>query len=151
MGYARPPSSILVALFALAFGGCQNNVGCGTAVIARPLVQLLYPEPGATNVPADVGLMVFAGTFPAERTPIALSIGANPPSIRTQPTGVPPTIPSPAATPNPDPSVQTLVYAVAVPALSSGTTYSVLATQTYSGCADNGLAVQANVGNFTTK
>jgi hypothetical protein len=148
---------LLLAFSIIAAGGCETDESHGGAVPGEcgqpvPIVQLLYPIPGSTNVPTEAGVLVYEGTYagtalahstsPAS-VPIELVSGSAAP-IDAQPTAVPQPIPSPAATPRPY-NVGS-AYAVALETLSPNTTYQVLATQT--GCF--GQLVRTNIGIFTT-
>jgi hypothetical protein len=137
--------------------GCSGNQPftavstCG-AIDYYPVVQLLYPVPGSTGVPVDVGVLMYQGTpigaspGPAS-VPISLGVGPSPP-ITTVPTSVPSPLPSPAATPH-QPAGS--AYAVALSTLSPDTVYQVFATQNVGGCVKPGMTVLTNIGTFTTQ
>jgi hypothetical protein len=134
--------------------GCSGNPGVATcsAIFYYPEVQLLYPIPGSTGVPVDVGVLVYRGT--TSHSPVALasapiSLGVGPsPSITTVPTSLPSPLPSPAATPD---QPNGIPYAVALPTLSPNTAYQVFATQNVGGCVKPGMTVLTNIGTFTTQ
>ena len=137
--------------------GCSGNqrftgVGYCDHIDYTPAVQLLYPIPGATGVPVNIGVLVYRGTplgTPTSPASVPISLGVGPsPSITTEPTSVPSPLPSPAATPDqPNGSV----YAVALATLSPNTTYQVFATQNVGGCVKPGQTVVTNIGTFATQ
>jgi hypothetical protein len=153
---------LALALPAIALGCAVEESHGGAApggdcTYDYPAVELLYPIPGATGVPPNIGVLVYQGTYQgtplAQSTspanvPIALGVTA-PPSIGTPPTSVPSPFPSPAATPY-GPSGGS-AYAVALPTLSPNTTYQVFATQNVGGCIEPGQTVQSHIGSFTTQ
>jgi hypothetical protein len=134
-------------------GGVPN----GSCTYDYPIVELLYPAPGATTVPVNVGVLVYQGTY--RGTPLAgstspasvpIALGpTTPPAITTVPTSVPSPFPSPAATPYQP--LGGLAYAVSLPTLSPSTRYQVFATQNVGGCIQPGQTVQTNIGSFTTQ
>jgi hypothetical protein len=136
-------SAIFILAFTiLALTGC-SNVGCGTAETFAPYVQLIYPEPNATNVDQNVGVLVYSSTT---SVPITLSAGSGAP-IALAPSNVPSPLPSPAASPASTGSVD---LAVLLPPLTAGTTYSVSAGERLVGCGTS-QATTIRIGSFTTK
>ena len=117
---------------------------CALSLPAIPAVQQIYPLPGATGVPANVGLALYAGSQPF---PISLS---GPTKVLTQATSLPSPLPSPAATPLA--GLQT--YAVAFGTLSSASTYSVTTTFTSGAACYPPVSphqVLLTLGSFSTR
>lgn len=107
--------------------------------IPRPLVLDVFPIPGATSVPDNVGVVIYASS---QTVPITLVSGTT--KIATQPTAVPSPLPSPAATQGPG----FTEYAVSVPPLATATTYGIVASLTQD-CAVG--PVEQTIATFSTK
>ena len=136
-------SAIFILAFTiLALTGC-SNVGCGTAETFAPYVQLIYPEPNATNVDQNVGVLVYSSTT---SVPITLIAGSAAP-MALAPSDVPSPLPSPAASPA---SAGTVDMAVLLPVLAAGTTYTVSAEERLEGCGTN-QATTFRIGSFKTR
>jgi hypothetical protein len=110
--------------------------------VYEPSVYLLYPEPGATNVPDGTNVLIYDSDD--DSAPITLS-AANGTALTTSPTSVPSPLPSPIATRN-DPSE----YAVRLPALNAATKYTAVADVRLVGCGAN-QPTTFRLGSFTTK
>jgi hypothetical protein len=94
---------------------------------AAPFLALEYPEPNATNVPASIGMLLFAGSSGGVTIAMRSSSGS------TVPIGTPTAAPSPIPTPYATPSNfggNVPYFAAPIPALSPATTYSL--SYTYS-------------------
>jgi hypothetical protein len=121
-------------------GGSSSPSGrvCPLPTGATP--QLLYPVPGATQVPDAVGILIYQGY--TEST-VTLVNGILAP-VATTPTSVPTTLPSPIATPsNPN---GTTTYAVSFPTLAAASLYSTLYALP-AGCSPS----TAQFGYFSTQ
>ncbi len=147
--------SACIALAALV--SCASQSGSGPMCLAEvvyPFVQLLSPQPGATGVSSGVQTLVLEsspnGSSGSGRVPITLSAGSAA-AIQTTPTAVPSPLPSGAASPSPglNPSPSPVIFAVSVPSLSAGTTYTVLARENIGGCLTG--TTSADIGSFTTQ
>jgi hypothetical protein len=145
----------LSVVFGISMSACSGSQPQGPpscpGSFYYPNVQLIYPIPGSTALPAGLTTLLYGSSPIAGLTrstvPIQLRIGAG---VRLATTGIPlpnPT-PSPVATPaTPD----TTIAAVALPRLSAATTYQVYATQYQGGCnVPSGKTIQTNIGTFTT-
>jgi len=131
------------ALFAL--DGCNGlHSGCSAAVVFVPgNVQLIYPESNSADVDPKVGLLVYSSSA---SVPVILRAGSAAP-IAVYPTTLPSPLPSPAATPiNPG----SLDFALSLPPLTAGTTYTATADVREVGCGIN-QAATLGVGSFTVK
>lgn len=136
---------------AVATAGCgggapisPNITPCNMTAI--PSVQILYPEPGATNIPDNAAALVYSSS---EAFPIVIAATSTSRTV-AKPTPVPSPLPSPAATPRP--GVQQSLFAVAMPTLNPATTYSVVAidTVTPSECVPSGQ-IDIPMGSFSTR
>ena len=119
----RPAFAALAALAAAAlFSACSGGGGmassCSASVARHPLANsapvLLYPEPNATAVPDNVGVLIYAATSPQT---ITLSSGTS--MVATQATPVPSPLPSPMASAPPGDAM----FAVGFGTLGSAKTY----------------------------
>ena len=136
---------ILAPMLSFALSGCANSgaSACPQFAIVQPQVQLLYPIPGAKNVPNTISEMVFAGSGVA---PIELSTGLT--TIATAGKTLPSPLPSPAATPA---SGATKLFAVSFGALRRSSTYTAIAAQTeVFGCGTS-RSINNKVGTFFTR
>lgn len=117
-----------------------------------PFLSLIYPEPSATNVPDNVGVLVFQGVANDFFGPdsITLSSGST-----TVPAGAFTAPPSPLPTPHATPSgIPASFVAVPVPTLSPATTYNVTFNYTDFGESNPPSCTMMqtqNLGSFTTK
>ena len=103
---------LCVALAACSGGGsAPSGPNCQAARPNAP--QLLYPIPGTTAVPDNVGILIYEG-YPGPNT-ITLFNGGLPP-VATTATSLPSPLPTPFATP----SSSGTMYAVTFPTLASG-------------------------------
>jgi len=151
----------LVGMFALA--SCSQGSGptpgpsptptvtaCIIAVPRNSIVQLVYPEPGASAVSAGIGTLVYAAP---EAESVALFPNASgnesstTPGVATTPTSVPSPLPSPFATPE---SYGGPYFAVSVPALAAHTSYGVGGLVTLSGCGSTTTEYLGD-SSFTTQ
>ena len=139
---------IAAALLAGCAGGPRDPVVCNDPPI--PALAMVYPEPGATNVPDALSTIVFSGEPAADdEMSIELSIGDQ----KIASTGTfgpaPSPLPSPAGTPLPGepPSY----FAIAVNSLSPHTTYDVTYQYTLPGSGQCAGTVNLPEGSFTTQ
>ena len=153
---------VVYAFFALLSGSALVACGGGGTVASRlatcgppppsapPRLLLIYPVPGATEVPDALGEAVFLGPYSL----VAVEISSSGGSI---PLGAPTVAPSPLPTPNAVPTNygpgSAPFIAVPVPTLSPATTYTV--NYAYQDYANNPPSCTAQVtlplGAFTTK
>jgi hypothetical protein len=146
----------LVALLAGCGGGLFSpeapavHATCGPPPpTSAPQLSLVYPAPGATNVPTDVGLVVFEGNSSSLQIAMRSSSGA------AVALGAPTAAPSPLPTPHAEPTgiIGGAYFAESVPALSPATTY----TLSYTYSAYNGIPPACagpqtqSLGSFTTQ
>lgn len=83
--------------------------------------MLLYPVPGATSVPDDLGIVIYAGYSGAGTITLAKNVAA--PKVHAVATAVPSPLPSPIASPI-DGDIPK--YAAAFPPLDPASTYTVI-------------------------
>jgi hypothetical protein len=146
-------ASIILALsiFAIVATGCGGGAPAPSPTTspciynppALPVLNLIYPMPGATGVPTDIGVLVYAGS---ENEAVDLEVGSTP-FFSDGATIVPSPLPSPAATAGPGEQL----YAVKIGALAANTKYTALWTGELPTC---GGAVEAETfpfGSFTTQ
>jgi hypothetical protein len=159
-----PPRILLVA-FAVtaavaALAGCGGSTAkpnpqatCGPPPpVPLPVVDLVYPIPGASGVAPGIGLLVFYGFVELKPgNSIQLSDAAGTVPVGSV-TAAPSPLPTPNATPTNDGNFQQFA-AVPVPRLAPGTTYRVALH--YLGYADDPPACQATftlkLGSFRTR
>jgi hypothetical protein len=146
--------SILFGAAIVALASCaKNDVGYCTAAILYPQLQLVYPAPGATDIPDDQGIVVYGGftSGASISVPITLQAGSSAP-LTTFETSVPSPVPTPTASPFPNLNSQSqALYAVHLPTLASKTSYHVLAQIHYAVCGGGPQPFQADLGSFTTR
>jgi hypothetical protein len=133
---------------ALLAAGCSQSTSGFVACPYSPEVALLptmmlYPIPGATNVPDDVGIVIYAGYSGAGTISLAKNGAA--PRVRAVPTPVPNPLPVPIASPV-DGDVPT--FAAAFPSLDPASTYTVTFNSGQSGACAN---PKTNLGSFSTQ
>ena len=120
---------------------------------------LIYPIPGATNVPTNTASIVFVGSFDATYGPgqYTLTAAGGVPVALPSPTSAPSPLPSPSATLTPDSPYTYLSWpyeAIPIPTLSSATTYSFGYNATGYDAANPPtcrLQYSQGVGTFTTR
>jgi hypothetical protein len=146
-------TAALASAIVLTWAGCGSGGGtnpsaptCGAAFI--PVVQQLYPMPGATDVSPAVGEMVLASS--SEATEIWLDeVPHHGVAIPTHPRSVPNPLPSPAATPGPD---GTTTFAVAFRQLKAHKKYLVeAAEQQNPNCVADPHPFIVQIGTLTTQ
>jgi hypothetical protein len=113
---------VLFALAALALASACSTTTSGGGGIACPALALappflLYPQPGATNVPTSVGTVIMSNVGPAGGTVTLTSTGATITAGALRPAPSP--LPSGVASPSGEPD------AASLPTLTAGTTYTV--------------------------
>jgi hypothetical protein len=143
---------ILIAFSALsmfAVAACSNSaklLPCGTDVnVPYITFNMIYPSPGATGVPDNLGAIDFAGDAEID-TPISLSAGATSITLEAlQP------VPSPAPTPTPQNGYSEWSAAIPAPSLSASTTYTVKTTYTVTGTDCSPSTQTRTYGSFTTQ
>lgn len=148
----------------LCIGFASIAAGCGGGTIATkscgfpppvpiPAMFLSYPEPNATNVPVNVGIVIFGGVtsgfYGSNTVTVAGPSGDVPVGAFTS---APSPLPSPHAVPSGWGGAIPYV-AVSIPTLSPRATYNV--SFTYIDWANNPPSCKTNVtqplGSFTTQ
>lgn len=140
----RALAALIVASAVIGATGCGNSdpQPCVENLPAEPVIQLLYPMPGATNVPSGAGVAIFAGNG---IKPITLIAGST--TISTTLRAVPSPLPSPIATPGQIlPSAK--LFAVSFGPLARGTSYLAAAIEEPSSPCGT---VRFPLGSFTTQ
>ena len=134
---------------ALLAAGCSQSTSGFIACPYSPEVallptMLLYPIPGATSVPDDIGIVIYAGYDGAGT--ITLAKTAAGPKVHAVATAVPSPLPSPIASPV-DGDVPT--FAAAFPPLDPASTYAV----TFNSGGPSGACEnpKTNLGTFSTQ
>lgn len=156
MKYAAAICALLLYALAACGGGDPPSGVCNTP--AMGIVQLLYPVPKSSNVPADPAVAIYgiAQPFPNSGRinglgPFPITLSADGAQVQAQPTSLPSPLPSPMATPAWAADQQSEVYAVSLGPLTAGTTYSVTATVPMYVCGtpdvQNG---SQSIGSFVT-
>jgi hypothetical protein len=149
---------VTVAVLVACGGGADPNSPIATATCgppppsAPPSLFLVYPMPGATGVPDDIGIVVVAGVAGTSQDSVTLSSAGG-----SVPVGAFTAAPSPLPTPHVTPGAQfgpgVAYSAVPVPTLSPATTYTV--KNAYPDWADNPpsctTTVTQTLGTFTTQ
>jgi hypothetical protein len=135
----------LVGVLVTACSDASTSVTCTQQPTLAP-PQLLYPIPGAVNVPDNAQILVVGNVGPASG-----SLNVIPPSgtaIAALPLGaVPSPAPSPAVSPGPTSNPQAAV----IPTLAAATTYSVqFQANSVVGCSAQGQS-SGIIGSFTTQ
>jgi hypothetical protein len=140
---------IAAALLPACAGGPQDPGICNQPFI--PALSMVYPKPGATNVPDSLSTIVFSGqpNTGGGVPSIELSIGDQRVTSIGTFGAAPSPLPSPAATPVPG---QPPSYvAVTVNSLSPHTTYDVTYQYTFPGSGQCAGTVNMAEGSFTTQ
>jgi hypothetical protein len=102
--------------------------------------MLMFPNPGATAVPTNIGRLLFIPYSTSDVVIVSTKSGV----IVVEATMVP------APSPPPSPLPTGLVYGmINVPTLSPATTYAAAITRTFTGAC--GGTETDNVGSFTTR
>ena len=136
--------TLLAAVVPAACGGAAPAFSCQgiSNLPAIPVMQLVYPAPGATNVPDQPGSIVVA--FSSQMGAWEMLLQSTGAPVDIGPLGPPPSpMPSPAATPffaNP------VYYGVAAPHLDAATAYTVDLKETTLPCIP-----VSSLGSFTTR
>ncbi len=135
--------TLLAAVVPAACGGAPASSCYGPSSLpAIPVMQLVYPAPGATNVPDQPGSIVVAFSAQMGAWDMLLQSTGTPVDIGTL--GPPPSpLPSPAATP---PFANPVYYGVAAPQLNAATAYTVDLKETTLPCIP-----VSSLGSFTTR
>jgi hypothetical protein len=111
---------------------------------------MVYPVPGATNVPDSLSTLVFAGqplSGPSGSPSIELSVGDTQLATISAFGAAPSPLPSPAVSPLPAGPYES----ISIPSLSPHTTYSVTYQYTFPGSGECAGTVNMPMGNFTTQ
>lgn len=118
---------------------------------AAPNLQLVYPEPAATDVPASIAYLVISGDITTRYGTGVLSMQSS--SGIAVPVGAYTAAPSPLPTPHATPAGGGPYIAAALAALSPATTYSVKYAYTdYTGVPPSCIGSYAQpLGSFTTQ
>lgn len=142
----------LASLLAACGGGhtLSPQATCGPPPpSAAPFLALAYPAPNATNVPASIGILVFAGSSGNLIIAMQSSTGSSVPLGK--PTAAPSPIPTPYATPS-NFSGNVPYFAASIPTLSPATSYSLSYTyRDFNGIPPSCYGpVTQQLGAFTT-
>jgi hypothetical protein len=155
-----PTSALRTAFVASVF--CASLAACASSQnstaqhsfcpISTPFVDQLYPIPGATAVPTDVGQMVFASNG---ITRMELDAGEYPSGtiVRTKQEPLPNPLPTPIATGGPYIQYLPTRFAVSFTTLEAHTQYQVLAYTVPNPCYEGEPFPSGwtNIGSFTTQ
>jgi len=136
---------------ALLFGMISAVLGlvaaCGSPTssclpIARPAPPILvFPSPGATAVPTNVGKLIFSYYSASDVVTVSTKSGV----IVAQATMVPAPPPLPSSLPTPPGVVYGMIN---IPTLSPTTTYAVVNTRTFTGACGG---TETGNASFTTR
>jgi hypothetical protein len=143
-----PPTSVeKVILFGIVSSVLGLVAACNTPSTScfQPTTsppRLVFPSPGATAVPTNVGKLIFSYSSASNVVTVSTKSGG----IVVEATMVPATAPLPSSLPTP---AGTIYGMINVPILSPSTTYAVVDTITVTGTC--GYTSTDDMGSFTTQ
>jgi hypothetical protein len=146
---------VVAALLAACGGSSTSTPGQAFCPQTVPFVDILYPIPDATGVPAGVGQMIFDSTGVGR---VRLIFGGYDPysgKVSTKQEPLPNPLPSPLATSIPYGQYLTTTFAVSFERLRAHTKYHVQVWTVYNQAPCNGGEAipsgWADIGSFSTQ